>query len=112
MLDGLDTYAITFDGGMERGEGGDFVKLKDAKAMIEAIKEPEEEADSLTFPLKGTPPTNVPIPSLISQRKIMAKMSQGFIINGLAMINPLTGERCLVDYLGFVAYVAEDNEGR
>jgi hypothetical protein len=97
---------------MERGKGGDYVKLKDAKAMIEAIQEPEGNADSLTFPLRGTPPTNVPIPSLIGQRKVLEKVSQGFIINGLAMINPLTRERCLVDYLGSVAYVAEDNEGR
>lgn len=42
--------------------------------------------------------------SSIAQRKLRELQDEGFIVNGVAIFNPTTGRRGLVDYLGYVGW--------
>lgn len=46
--------------------------------------------------------------SPVAQRKLRELQAEGFIINGVAIFNPTSGRRGLVDYLGYVGWQARE----
>ncbi|KRG43191.1 hypothetical protein ARC78_07440 [Stenotrophomonas pictorum JCM 9942] len=55
--------------------------------------------------LYAAPVAAAPAMESIGKRKLMQLQDDGFIVNGVAIYNPETGRRGLVDYLGYVGWV-------
>ena len=44
----------------------------------------------------------------VAHKKLQGLQDEGFIVNGVAIFNPITGQRGLVDYLGYVGWQASE----
>ena len=55
--------------------------------------------------LYAAPVAAVPAMESMGKRKLVLLQGDGFIVNGVAIFNPETGRRGLVDYLGYVGWV-------
>ena len=70
----------------------DLRKVRDLLAQIDGqanVRSSSEHSDSLTP---------------VARRKLQGLQAEGFIVNGVAIFNPTTGRRGLVDYLGYVGW--------
>lgn len=72
---------------------------------IEAIQQ-WGPSGAIAIPLYAAAPvTAAPDMESMGKRKLMQLQDNGFIVNGVAIYNPETGRRGLVDYLGYVGWV-------
>lgn len=70
--------------------------LRNILALIDGranVRSSSEHSDSLTP---------------VAHKKLQGLQADGFIVNGLAIFNPATGRRGLVDYLGYVGWQASE----
>ncbi len=58
-----------------------------------------------TSPAIAAPVAAAPVMESMGKRKLMQLQGDGFIVNGVAIYNPETGRRGLVDYIGYVGWV-------
>lgn len=48
----------------------------------------------------------------VAHKKLQGLQAEGFIVNGVAIFNPATGQRGLVDYLGYVGWQTSEKPSK
>ena len=90
LLNWIDDWA--------EGESGIEAITEEAEAVLVALVDGQANVRSSSEHIDSLTP--------VAHKKLQGLQAEGFIVNGVAIFNPATGQRGLVDYLGYVGWLA------
>lgn len=77
-----------------------LVKLEALEAKLEVTRALYAQQQSVIEAISAGPTMES-----MGKRKLIQLQDEGYIVNGMALYNPITGQRGLIDYLGYVGWV-------